>query len=166
MRPLADQRGAVLAIALVLMLGLALLGGAASGMARLELLMTSGEQSRQRAQEAAEAAIEVSLAQLREVPPIEGAPPVLRSGEHPSAPVGADSASYQAATDFRGVERGLPQSSIDRYVGLHYRIRSRATAARGAMARLEQGALVVAGAGSAAEYRRLHEGLAAAVESP
>lgn len=162
----ADQHGAVLAIALALLLGLALLGGAASGMARLELLMTSSEQSRQRAQEAAEAAIELSLALLREVPPIEAAPPVLRSGSHPSAPVAADSASYEAATDFRGVERGLPQSSVDRYVGLHYRIRSRATAARGALARLEQGALVVAGAGSATEYRRLHEGLPGAEGPP
>lgn len=161
-----DQRGAVLAIALALLLGLALLGGAASGMARLELLMTASEQSRQRAQEAAEAAIELSLAQLREVPPIEGAPPVLRSGAHPAAPVAGDSATFEATTEFRGVERGLPQSSVDRYVGLHYRIRSRATAARGALARLEQGALVVASAGSATEYGRLHQGLASTEGPP
>jgi hypothetical protein len=63
-------------------------------------------------------------------------------------PVGTSGVDrFSTASRYVGEETGLPQSSVDRFVGLHYEIDSTGTSLRNARDRQVQGLFIVAGAG-------------------
>lgn len=142
---LRRERGAALVIGLILLLILTLLAVAGMNTASTELVMAGNEQYRRNATLAASAGVERAISRIGTVTTAVGAPPVVL----PSTPMeGSETDRYSASTRFVGVERGLPQSSTDKFVGLHYVIESTGTSARNARDRQVQGLFVVAGPGA------------------
>jgi type IV pilus assembly protein PilX len=138
--PLARERGAALAIGLILLVVLTLLAFTGMNAATTELFMAGNEQHRKSAAHAAGAGIEQAIANLRNVPAVVGAAPRELDGN-----LRADSAieQYQTDTVYIGDEAGLPQSSVDKFVGMHFEIRSTGISARGARDGQVQGLFVV-----------------------
>lgn len=153
------QRGAALVIGLVLLLVLTLLAITGMNTATTELVMAGNEQYRRAASMAATAGIEEAIADLGTVPAVPGAAPTLVA----DVPVGsAGTDSFSTSTRYVGEETGLPQSSVDRFVGLHYEIDSTGVSARNARDRQVQGVFVIAGGGGGAGgYRQIGTGLGA-----
>ncbi|MGD9597608.1 MAG: PilX N-terminal domain-containing pilus assembly protein [Steroidobacteraceae bacterium] len=151
------QRGAALVIGLVLLLILTLLAITGMNTATTELVMAGNEQYRRAAAMAATAGIEEAIADIGTVPAVPGAAPTEVTG----VPVGAAGTDhYSSATRYIGAETGLPQSSVDRFVGLHYEIDSTGTSARNARDRQVQGVFVIAGAsGGGGATRQIGTGL-------
>lgn len=118
MMPAFGQRGAALAVALILLVVLTLLGVSGMGMATAELVMAGNEQLRRRASDAASAGIEQALATLP-----NGSPGVT--------------------VRYVGDETTLPGFSAEKFVGRHYVIESTGVAPRGARDVQVQGALVI-----------------------
>jgi type IV pilus assembly protein PilX len=157
MRPNAfHQRGAALAIGLILLVVLTLLAFTGMNAATTELFMAGNEQHRKSASHAAAAGIEEAIADLANVPTVPGAARTrgdeLRAGSVEE---------YETETTYIGDEAGLPQSSVDKFVGMHFEIRSTGTSARGAMDEQVQGVFVVSTqrAGEAATFGRIGDGL-------
>lgn len=141
---LRPQRGAALVIGLVLLLILTLLAITGMNTASTELVMAGNEQYRRAAAMAATAGIEEAIADIGSVPTVPGVAPTQVA----DVPVGAAGTDhYTTSSRYIGEETGLPQSSVDRFVGLHYEIDSTGTSARNARDRQVQGVFVVAGAG-------------------
>lgn len=154
------QRGAALVIGLVLLLVLTLLAITGMNTATTELVMAGNEQYRRAAAMAATAGIEEAIADLDTVPAVPGAAPT----EVRDVPVGAAGTdTFTTSTRYVGEETGLPQSSVDRFVGLHYEIDSTGRSARNARDRQVQGVFVVAGAGAGGngDFRQIGTGLGA-----
>jgi type IV pilus assembly protein PilX len=140
------QRGAALVIGLVLLLILTLLAITGMNTATTELVMAGNEQFRRASVMAASAGVEEAIADVGSVPSVPGAAPVQVQG----VPVGsAGTDEFSTATRYVGEETGLPQSSVDRFVGLHYEIESTGTSARNARDRQVQGVFVIAAPGAA-----------------
>lgn len=156
--PPARQRGAALAIGLILLVVLTLLAFAGMNAATTELAMAGNEQFRKSASHAAAAGIEQAIASLRNVPTVAGSAPRELDGD-----LRADSTieKYQTETVYIGDEVGLPQSSVDKFVGLHFEIASTGISARGAQDGQVQGVFVVSTqrAGEAASFGRIGGGL-------
>lgn len=136
------QRGAALVIGLVLLLILTLLAVTGMNTATTELVMAGNEQYRRAASLAASTGIEVAIADIGGVPTVPGVAPTVANA--PTGNVTID--SYTSATRYMGEESGLPQSSVDKFVGLHFEIDSTGVSARNARDRQVQGVFVVAGA--------------------
>lgn len=137
-----SQRGAALVIGLVLLLILTLLAITGMNTATTELVMAGNEQFRRAAAMASTAGIEEAIADIRAVPAVSGAAPTVVS----DVPFGtAPSDRFTTATRYVGDEHGLPQSSADRFIGLHYVIESTGVSARNARDRQVQGLFVVVG---------------------
>ncbi|MCS6948010.1 MAG: hypothetical protein NZM12_10380, partial [Steroidobacteraceae bacterium] len=111
-----------------------------------ELVMAGNEQFRRNAEQAAATGIEQAIADIADVPTVLGAEPVASGWRVLSA--GAPD-RYSTRTRYVGEERSLPQSSADRFVGLHFEIESDGEAARNARDRQTQGVFVVAPSGGA-----------------
>ncbi len=138
------QRGAALVIGLVLLLILTLLAITGMNTATTELVMAGNEQFRRAAAMASTAGIEEAIADIGTVPTVPGAAPTRVQ----DVPVGvAATDRFTTSTRYVGEETGLPQSSVDRFIGLHYEIVSTGTSARNASDQQVQGVFVVAGAG-------------------
>lgn len=138
------EQGAALVIGLILLLILTLLAVAGMNTASTELVMAGNEQYRRNATLAASAGVERAISRIGTVSTSPGAPPV----EVPATAMeGSETDLYASSTRYVGVERGLPQSSTDKFVGLHYVIDSTGTSARNARDRQVQGVFVVAGPG-------------------
>lgn len=137
------QQGAALVIGLVLLLVLTLLAVTGMNTATTELVMAGNEQYRRAASLAASAGIEEAIADIGGVPTVPGAAPTVVS-DAPTGNVAID--TYTTATRYAGEESGLPQSSVDKFVGLHFEIDSTGRSARNARDRQVQGVFVVAGA--------------------
>jgi type IV pilus assembly protein PilX len=150
------QRGAALAIGLILLVVLTLLAFTGINAATTELAMAGNEQYRKNASQTASAGIEVAIANLRTVPTVAGASRTVTARPTP----GSDD-EYTTVTRFIGDEHGLPQSSLDKFVGLHYSIVSNSTSYRNARDGQEQGVFVVAPAraGEGNSYRQIGTGL-------
>jgi type IV pilus assembly protein PilX len=152
------QRGAALAIGLILLVVLTLLAFTGMNAATTELFMAGNEQHRKSASHASAAGIEQAIADLRNVPTATGAAPRALAGQ---LRVDSVHETYATESSYIGDETGLPQSSVDKFVGMHFEIRSTGSASRGARDEQVQGVLVVATqrAGEAASFGRTGGGL-------
>jgi Tfp pilus assembly protein PilX len=140
------QRGAALVIGLIMLLILTILAFTGLNSATTELAMASNDQFRHNATQAASAGIEQAISNLRNVSTVTGAPPTVVPL---TALPGSPDDRYTTRTRFVGEETGLPQSSADKFVGLHYTIESDGVSARNANDAQIQGVMVVASAGTA-----------------
>lgn len=140
------QVGAALVIALVLLLILTILAFTGLNTSITESTMANNEQFRHGASQAAEGGIEAAIANLANVPTVRGAPP-LNSGWRNLSQSSAE--QYSSTTRFLGVETNLPQSSTDKFIGLHYSIDTDGRGPRNARDQQTQGVLVVASTGGA-----------------
>lgn len=152
------QRGAALSIGLILLVVLTLLAFTGMNAATTELFMAGNEQYRKSASQAAAAGVEMAVADLRNVPTVLGAAPRELSDE---VREGYDRDTYRTSTEYIGDETGLPQSSVDKFVGMHYEITSAGASARGAQDTQVQGVFVISTqrAGEANSFGRIGEGL-------
>jgi hypothetical protein len=147
LRAPARQRGAALVIGLIMLLILTILAFTGVNTATTELAMASNEQFRRNAAEASAAGVEESIASLGLVGTTAGATATL-----PAAALGEDEATtYTTTTRYVGDETGLPQSSADKFIGLHYEIESTGTSARNARDVQTQGVMVIAATGGGGE---------------
>lgn len=143
LRAPAHQRGAALVIGLIMLLILTILAFTGVNTATTELAMASNEQFRRNAAEASAAGVEESIAALGLVGTTPGATATL-----PEAALGDDEATtYTTTTRYVGDEFGLPQSSADKFIGVHYEIESTGTSARNARDVQTQGVMVITSAG-------------------
>ena len=155
------QRGAALAVGLILLVVLTLLAFTGINAATTELAMAGNEQYRKNAAQASGAGIEVAISRVATVPTVVGAP-VVRTDTFRSGTTGEQ---HRTTTTFVGDENGLPQWSFDKFTGLHYQIASDGDAlrntARRALDSQTQGVFVVSPqrAGEGSSYRRLGTGL-------
>lgn len=152
------QRGAALAIGLILLVVLTLLAFTGMNAAVTELFMAGNEQHRKTASLAAAAGIEQAIGELPNVSTAIGAAPRALAG---TLRDGAPLEEYSTETRYIGDELGLPQSSVDRFVGMHYEITSVGSAPRGALDTQVQGVFVIGTqrTGEAASYGRIGGGL-------
>lgn len=150
------QHGAALVIALIMLVILTILAFTGINTATTELALAGNEQSRRNASEAAAAGIEQSIADISLV----GTTPGSRAEIAPTA-LGAAPVEYAAETRYVGDETGLPQSSADKFIGLHFEIESTGTSARNGRDVQTQGVLVIASTGGAGNTSlgQLGEGL-------
>jgi Tfp pilus assembly protein PilX len=142
-RRASRQRGAALIVGLILLVILTLLAFAGSNTAITELVMAGNEQFRRNAALAAQAGIERAITRLAVVPTAPGAP-ALR--EDQIAVPGSPRDSFSTATRYTGQEKGLPQFSLDRFVGEHFEIESTGRSVRNAADLQRQGVFVVTAA--------------------
>jgi type IV pilus assembly protein PilX len=143
MTPAARQRGAALVIGLILLMILTILAFTGISTSTVELAMSSNEQFRNNAEQASAAGIELAISRLDQVATAPGAAPFVSSGNLLTT---AATHQYRAEARYVGDETGLPQSSADKFIGLHFTIQSDGTSARNANDRQIQGVMVVASA--------------------
>jgi type IV pilus assembly protein PilX len=144
-RAVRRQRGAALVIALLMLMILTILALSGINTATTELAMAGNEQYRRNAAQAATAGIEDAISRLGAVPTAPGAAPTVVA---PTLLPESTSERYGTSTRFIGDENGLPQSSADKFVGLHFQIDSTGTSLRNASDDQAQGVMVVAASGS------------------
>jgi type IV pilus assembly protein PilX len=156
-RPGTSQRGAALVIGLLLLMVLTLLALTGMTTATTELVMAGNEQYRKNAVHAANAGIEQALSRIDAVPTSLVADPTV------AGPVAVESSTtdfYRTESRYVGKESGLPQSSADKFVGLHYVIESTGTSARNARDTQVQGLFVVRSSdGNGESFGRIGSGL-------
>ncbi len=145
LRASRHQRGAALVIALLMLMILTILALSGINTATTELTMAGNEQYRRNAAQAATAGIEQAVTRIGGVPTSPGAAPTLVA---PTLLPDSDSERYATSTRFIGDENGLPQSSADKFIGLHFQIDSTGTSLRNASDAQLQGVMVVAASGS------------------
>jgi type IV pilus assembly protein PilX len=138
----AKQRGAALAIGLILLLVLTVLAVSGMNTASMELVMAGNEQFRQRASRASETGIELALADLRTVKQTDPVAPIAR----PITGVPTDTAT--TTTQYMGDDLNIPGFSAGKFVGIHYQIVSAGTSSRNARVEQTQGAFVIQGTGA------------------
>jgi hypothetical protein len=149
------QRGAVLAIALVVLLLVGIVGAATLRTARLGLAMASDAQARQQAFHLAEATLEATLVAYATDPTALQSAATCPAGGPSTLPGEAVTGSAALPGEgvtrlcFRGVDTGLvPGSSVGRIHALHYELQADArVSARGARAVLVRGFHVLQPAG-------------------
>lgn len=132
------QRGAALAIGLVLLTILTLLAISGMNTSSTELIMAGNEQYRQNASQASATGIEQALPQLQLVPQTL-APTVVG----PVLVPGSTTDQYTTSSQYLGETTFVTGFSIGKYVGFHYEITSTGTAVRNARSVTTQGAYVV-----------------------
>jgi Tfp pilus assembly protein PilX len=155
----AKQRGAALVIGLLLLLVLTVLAVTGMSTATTELVMAGNEQYHKSAVQAASAGVEQAVAKIGSVPTVPGAAPTMIPE---TAVSGSTTDTYSTETRYIGEEVGLPQSSADKFVGLHYVIKSIGSSARNASDTQIQGVFVVAsggGGGADGNFTRIGDGL-------
>jgi type IV pilus assembly protein PilX len=140
-----QQRGAALAIALILLLVLTILAFTGMTTATTELTMSGNEQYRRNATQAAAAGIEQAISRLGAVSTAAGAAATVVA---PAAVAGSATDRVGTSSRYLGDEAGLPQSSADKFLGLHFEIESTGTSARNARDAQTQGVMVIAASGS------------------
>ena len=136
------QRGAALAVGLILLVVLTLLAVSGMNTASTELVMAGNEQYRQSAFHAAETGVEQALSVLATVPQT-GAPVAVAATAVP----GSAHAEYATSSRYVGDDLNVPGYSAGKFVGLHYEIASTGTSVRNANARHVQGAYVIQSTG-------------------
>jgi type IV pilus assembly protein PilX len=141
------QNGAALVVGLIMLVILTLLALTGTNTARTELVMAQNEQYRKSASLAASAGIERAISTLGGVPAVAGAGPVISVTETLSD---VSAAQFRTESSFVGEEANLPQSSANKFIGLHYEIESTgSTTVRDAEEIQRQGVMVVAASSSA-----------------
>jgi type IV pilus assembly protein PilX len=143
-QPSSNQQGAALVIALIMLVILTILAFTGINTATTELALAGNEQPRRNASDAAAAGIEQSIAEIASVNTTPGS-----TAEIGPTTLGAAPIEYAAETRYVGDETGLPQSSAEKFIGLHFEIESTGTSARNGRDVQTQGVLVVASTGGA-----------------
>ena len=149
----SSQRGAVLVIALLLLVMLTLLAVTGMRTAIAELWMAGNEQFHRQAVDAASAGAEVAIARMRALREVADMGPVAVDGSPPS--------SYSVTVRHKGREASLPGSSAEKLVGEHFEIESTGTASRGAHEVQVQGVMIISFPGHLQTFQRVGGGLAA-----
>lgn len=145
------QRGAVLIVALALMVILALLASSGMRLSLAELTMAGNEQFRHAAAMASASGIEAAIARIES-----------RGGPMTSESV--DDTAYVATIRYASDEQTLPGSSVGRFVGHHYEVTSVGTSSRLSRDEQVQGVMVVdAVANGLTTFRRIGDGVATEV---
>ena len=153
----ASQRGAALVIGLLLLMVLTLLAITGMTTSTTELVMAGNEQYRTNAAQAASAGIEQAIARIAGVPTSLAAGPTFLG---PTAVEGSTTDFYSTQSRYVGKESGLPQSSADKFVGLHYVIDSAGTSSRNARDAQVLGLFVVRSSdGNTESFGRIGSGL-------
>ncbi len=134
---MGSQRGATLAMALVLLTLVTLLGLAGANAAHIELALAQNEQFRENAASAASAGIESAIGRIVTSSAPDAAPITL------AATMPGSQDRYQTVIRFLGYERALPQEPGARLTGAHFEIVSTGFAARRAVDRQRAQALLV-----------------------
>lgn len=142
MRRLSIQRGAALIIGLILLMVLTILAFTGVNGSVTELAMANNEQFRNNAVQAASTGIEQSIPRLGTLPTVPGGAPTVIA---PTLLTDSTTDRYTTRSRYVGQENNLPQSSADRFVGLHFVIDSDGSSARNAKDSQTQGVMVVAG---------------------
>jgi len=158
-RGFKKQRGAALVIGLLLLLVLTLLAVTGMTTATTELVMAGNEQYRKNATQASSAGVERAIGNINTVPTVPNAAPTVIPQ---TAIENSTTDFYSTETRYVGEEIGLPQSSADKFVGLHYVIESTGTSTRNASDQQVQGMFVVAaggGRGNDGNFNKLGGGL-------
>jgi type IV pilus assembly protein PilX len=145
------QRGAVLVIALLLLVILSLLALTGMRTAVAELWMAGNEQFHRKAVEAASAGIEVAIARVRA--------DRAAASVGPEMPGDAPSDSYTATIRRAGTEASLPDSSAEKFVGEHFEIESTGASSRDARDVQVQGVMIVSAAIGVRTFQRTGTGL-------
>jgi hypothetical protein len=147
------HRGAVLVVALVLLLIITLLATTGMAMSTAELVMAGNEQFHRKAADAASAGVETVIARL-----------AARSPERSAALTSAGTTAagdYVASARFVGEESNLSGFSAEKFTGLHFDIESSGGSARNASDAQVQGVLVIESQGASQTFTRIGGGLAA-----
>lgn len=143
-----QQQGAVLIVALALMMILAMLASSGMRLSIAELLMAGNEQFRHAASMSASSGIEAAIARIA-------------GGVVPASADTLEGQGFTVTIRYAGDEANLPGSSVGKLVGHHYELTSVGTSSRLARDEQVQGIMVVdAVAGGVATFRRLGGGLA------
>jgi type IV pilus assembly protein PilX len=140
------QRGAALAIGLILLLVLTVLAVSGMNTASMELVMAGNEQYRQRAFHASETGVELALADLPSVPQTAVATEVNRDL------TGDTESDVVTASQYMGDDLNLTGFSAGKFVGLHYQISSVGTSARNSRSQQFQGAYVIQNTGGSETF--------------
>lgn len=135
------QRGAALAIGLILLLVLTILAVSGMNTASMELVMAGNEQFRQRAFHASTTGIELALADLAAVPQT-GAPITV-----PRALTAETTDSVETTSQYMGDDLNVSGFSAGKFVGINYQINSTGTSSRNSRSEQTQGAYVIQSTG-------------------
>jgi type II secretory pathway component PulK len=149
---LLKQRGAVLVIALVLLLIVTLLATTGMAISTSELAMAGNEQFHRQARDAASAGIETALARFAAVPR-DLRDSVVSAGMTVSG-------KYAASVRFKGREANLPGFSSEKFTSLHFEIESNGRAARNATDQQLQGVMIIESQDATVTFTRAGEGVA------
>lgn len=142
------QKGAALVIGLILLMILTLLAFTGISGSITELAMANNEQFQRNASQAATAGIEQAIPQLAALPTTPGAAAVVAG---PTPLPGAPDDRYTTRSRYVGEEHNLPQSSADKFIGLHFVIDSDGQSVRNARESQTQGVMVISATGSAGD---------------
>jgi Tfp pilus assembly protein PilX len=142
MRP--RQRGATLAVGLILLALVMLLGLAGANAAHVERLLARDEAFRENAATAASTGIEMAIRAIVNSPGPTAVP------ERLSGPLPGPADGYEVSIRFAGFETALPQVPGSRLAGAHFDIVSTGTSARQAVDRQRAGVMWVVESGEAA----------------
>ena len=147
----ANHRGAVLVIALLLLVIFTLVATTGMRTSIAELWMAGSEQFHRAAIEAASAGVEASVARVR----------ATRGGLGDGTEIdgGSGSAPFHATISRAGTEASIPGSSAEKFVGQHFEIESTGAAPRGALDVQVQGVMVVSSANGVRTFRGVGSGL-------
>lgn len=151
-----QQRGAALVIGLIMLVILTILAFTGINTATTELAMANNEQFRRNAADAGAAGVEQAISEVGTVGTVPGATAAIDATEF-----GDPATTYATTTRYVGDETGLPQSSADKFIGLHFEIQSTGNSARNARDVQTQGVMVIAATGGAgsASFGQIGEGL-------
>jgi type IV pilus assembly protein PilX len=136
------QRGAALAIGLILLLVLTILAVSGMNTASMELVMAGNEQFRQRAFHASTTGIELALADLASVPQTGTAVPV------PRTLTAETTDSVETASQYMGDDLNVSGFSAGKFVGINYQITSTGRSSRNSRSEQTQGAYVIQSTGT------------------
>jgi len=142
------QKGAALVIGLILLMILTLLAFTGISGSITELAMANNEQFQRNASQAATAGIEQAIPQLAALPTTPGAAAVVAG---PTPLPGSPDDRYTTRSRYVGEEHNLPQSSTDKFIGLHFVIDSDGQSVRNARESQTQGVMVISATGGAGE---------------
>jgi hypothetical protein len=136
------QRGATLAVGLILLALVTLLGLAGANAAHVERLLAQDERFRENAATAASAGIEMAIRVIVESDPADV--PEFLTGHMPGS-----TDSYEVILRFAGYETSLPQAPGDRLAGAHFDIVSTGMGARNTVDRQRAAVMHVVYSGDA-----------------
>jgi type II secretory pathway component PulK len=155
---LRKHRGAVLVIALVLLLIVTLLATTGMAMSITEFVMAGNEQFHRKAIDAASAGVETVIARLVTSPPEQRAS-VSASGATAAG-------EFIASVKDVGAESNLTGFSSEKFIGRHFDINSEGASVRNASDAQIQGVLVIEAVAGTSTFTRIGDGLAAGGRGP